>query len=81
MIFPGLKQLLCLVSASNVCSQHLQQYFRYKPQLLSEGGLCDNNSRLWSSYYPGAAINRSNTVHAGMYLSTSLGSHIVQHGK
>ena len=33
--------------------------FRYKPWLLSEVSSYHNNSRLWSDYYPGAAINWS----------------------
>ena len=34
MLFPGLKQLLCLVSASNMSSQHLQQYVQIQAAAL-----------------------------------------------
>ena len=34
MLFPGLKQLLCLVSPSNVCHQHLYQHIQIQAAAL-----------------------------------------------
>ena len=45
MLFLGLKQLLCLVSALNMSHQHLRQYVQIQAlALFSEGGSYDNNS-------------------------------------
>ena len=61
--------------------------FRYKLRLLSGGGSYDNNSRLWSSYYPGAdiiratAINRSNMVFvSSVFMPHDIGTNLAGTG-
>ena len=51
MLFPGLKQLLCQISALNMSNQYLQQYVQIQAVALIQEQLLSK-----SSFYPRAAL-------------------------